>query len=132
MFVLSIDFGLKRIGLALGDQETKIAFPRKTILNNASGIRELVELIEEYNIKTIICGKPVQPNPIEKNLSYLEMSMNIFLDNIKLKTKVSKIIFIDETLTTAVSKNARDKDSASALLILEEYFANIVRYENNL
>ena len=32
--VLAIDFGVKRIGLAIGDSESNIATPFKTIKNN--------------------------------------------------------------------------------------------------
>ena len=34
--ILSLDFGEKRIGLAVGDTESKIVSPLKTIINNGS------------------------------------------------------------------------------------------------
>lgn len=131
MFVIGLDYGTKRIGIALGDQTTQIAFPHKTVFNNTTGVKKIFDLIKQYDVKKIICGKPVQPNN-HNSKSQLEVTMNEFLDEIVAKTDISKIIFIDETLTSAVSKGSKDKDSAAAILILEEYFGNMQRYEENI
>ena len=58
--VLSIDFGEKRIGFAIGDTESKIASPLKTIKNNGneSNCASISKIVEEWKISRIIIGKP--------------------------------------------------------------------------
>ncbi len=51
--VLGIDFGLKRIGLALGYEEFKMSFPYKTLekKDNESLFIELKEIVKKEDIK---------------------------------------------------------------------------------
>ena len=58
--VLAIDFGVKRIGLAIGDSESNIATPFKTIKNNGYENCSLYikEIIKEWGINLIVLGKP--------------------------------------------------------------------------
>ncbi len=54
---LGIDFGTAKIGLALADTETKIAFAYAAIKNDKDFLQKLAEIIEKENVKKIILGK---------------------------------------------------------------------------
>ena len=58
--ILSLDFGEKRIGLAVGDTESKIVSPLKTIINNGSleTCNNVLKIVEEWEISKIIVGMP--------------------------------------------------------------------------
>ena len=56
MRYLGIDYGTKRIGIAVSDGEGSIAFPRKTLLNNSNLLRELAHIIEEERIEAVVIG----------------------------------------------------------------------------
>lgn len=55
---LGIDFGKTKIGLAMADSETKIAFGYGTIENNKKLLENLAEIIAKENIEKIIIGLP--------------------------------------------------------------------------
>ena len=56
--ILAIDYGKKRIGLALTDPLLTFAYPFETIQNNKSVLVQLKKIIEEKNIIKIILGYP--------------------------------------------------------------------------
>ena len=53
---LGVDFGKAKIGLALADSETRMAFAYDTLENNKDFLDKLREVIEKENVKTIIVG----------------------------------------------------------------------------
>ena len=120
MRLLGIDYGLKRIGLALSDGG--LVKPLKVIFNNSRTIEEIVKICQQEEIEKVIMGIS---EGLKKEI--------LFFGN-KLKKKINlSIIFEDETLTTKVSiakmirtstkQKMRKKkiDAVAAAQILEEY-----------
>ena len=72
--VLAIDYGEKRVGLAIGDSENKIAMPLKTIKNNGyeNTCKEIVDLVKEWEVNRIVIGLPeIHPDQkINKKISH--------------------------------------------------------------
>ncbi|MCF7833751.1 MAG: Holliday junction resolvase RuvX [Candidatus Pacebacteria bacterium] len=54
---LGIDYGTKRIGLAISDEEAQFAFPEKILLNNNSTIDEIEKIIKQKNISAFVIGE---------------------------------------------------------------------------
>ena len=54
---LGIDFGQSKIGLAVADSETRIAFAHSTLENNRDFLQKLAEIVEKENISKVIIGK---------------------------------------------------------------------------
>jgi putative Holliday junction resolvase len=116
---LGIDWGEKRIGLALADEETSLALPFKTV----SGLAELLAVIKEEEIDEIVMGSPKKMNGEAANnplwLSFVE----------QLKAKTDKPVnFLDERLSSlaadALSGEKKDKaerDEIAATIILQDY-----------
>ncbi len=116
---LGIDWGEKRIGLALADEETSLALPFKTVSNLA----ELLALIEEEEIDIIVIGSPKKMSGEAANnpawLNFVE----------QLKEKSGKPVnFLDERLSSlaadALSGEKKDKaqrDEIAATIILQDY-----------
>ena len=53
---LGIDYGTKRIGLAISDESGSFAFPKKILTNTKESIAELLGLISSEHIQKIIIG----------------------------------------------------------------------------
>ncbi len=118
---LGIDWGAKRIGLALADSENNIATPFKTV----SSLSDLVAVIMEEGIDRLVIGQPrkmisrkLESPPFEK---FVEILKN------KVKNKKVEIFFADESLSSlqadsfAFSGLKSDRDSVSAMIILQSY-----------
>lgn len=121
--------GEKKIGLAIGDSQFKIASPLKIIPNNSQAINEIAKTVEKYSVKLIIIGLPIfpvsrKPNellPLIKDFSNrLKKQIKDFFD------KDIEIKFVEEEYTTELAKikygNLKMLDKFSAMFILEQYF----------
>jgi putative Holliday junction resolvase len=56
MKYLGIDYGAKRVGIAISNEEGTIAFPRVEIQNNQQLLSSISRLIKEEGIKRLIVG----------------------------------------------------------------------------
>ncbi len=120
MNYLGIDWGKKRIGLALADSETQLALPFKVV----NYLSEVLDIIKKEDIDIIVLGKPLKLS----NDKDLDPDFNNFLLNLRNKVN-KKIELVDERLTTKASmslsgkkRDKADRDSLSASLILQSYF----------
>jgi putative holliday junction resolvase len=58
MKLLGIDFGTKRIGLATGDTEVGMAFPLKTVPNDALAVAQIAAVTAAEGTERIVVGVP--------------------------------------------------------------------------
>lgn len=61
MRLLGIDFGERRIGLAISDEDARMALPLTTLLrrDDASAVRQIVELARREGVDGLVLGDPV-------------------------------------------------------------------------
>ena len=61
MRVLGVDLGRRRIGLAISDPETRLAFPLDAIVSNgtAKDVETLRALVEAREVERIVLGLPL-------------------------------------------------------------------------
>ena len=59
MKYLGIDYGTKRIGIALSNQEGTLAFPKLIFQNNTDWIPKLLNVISEESVDAIVIGESV-------------------------------------------------------------------------
>ena len=130
--VLAIDYGTKRVGIATGDLELKMAFPR-TILNNQGNLfKDILDLVHELDVKLIIVGLPLNmkdthaENPIMKDV--LKLVDDIKSEGIKVETIDERLSsFEAKDLSVPTKKNTRYRlDAHAAQIILQRYFDNLV------
>lgn len=132
--ILSIDYGLKRVGLALSDPLKIFAYPYKTIINDHNFFGELVKLIKEQSIIKIILGLPDADNKStqevrNKILSLKERIEKINIEVILWDESYTSIIAGEKILQSVTKKNKRREkgllDRHSAAIILQEYLDKI-------
>ncbi len=133
MRILGIDYGEARVGIAITDELNITAQGLETIQRNGSDkviLRRLDEILEQYEIDTIVVGMPLNMNgTISQRAEVTEQ----FIHKLKCKYNKLKIDWIDERLTTVeahktmnfldVNKNKKRNivDTISAVYILETY-----------
>ncbi|MEA2064713.1 MAG: Holliday junction resolvase RuvX [Patescibacteria group bacterium] len=128
---LAIDYGLKRIGVAIGDSESKLALPYKIIENKNKNfvLRELKDIIVDNQTDKIIIGMPYGlagkkgDNPMMKKV---KLFSNFLKDNLDIG-----IILEDERYTSRLADNLlkggknKKRDDVAASLILQSYLDKI-------
>ncbi len=128
---VGLDYGLRRSGVSISDNNKTISFPLDTLKTNRL-LAYLKELSNNENIEKIIIGKPLKLNNESHNL---EKYILEFIDSLKLNLPNICIERVDERFTSKISKKIviasglnrerrKDKsiiDKISASLILESY-----------
>ena len=116
---LGIDWGTKRIGLALADEETSLALPYKTV---ASLAEVLFEIINE-DIDLVVVGSPKKMSGEAANNKEWES----FVKQLKAKAGV-EVELLDERLSSLAAdalegenKDKAGRDEIAATLILQDY-----------
>ena len=125
MQILAIDFGLKKVGLAIGNTFTKTSMPISTIFYKSK--QELFKLLEKHVIEWkpefIIIGNPLNMDQTESEMSKLAE---------KFSTQFSKkfnlaVELVDERLSSFEAKEFAKDDSLDAMaakLILDSWMNN--------
>lgn len=76
MKYLGIDYGTRRIGLALSDDLGTIAFPKEILQNNESYYDYLLSCIKKERVKGVVIGESVQldgsHNSLQKHIIVLQ------------------------------------------------------------
>lgn len=133
MRILGIDYGEARVGVAITDPLNITAQGLETIQRNNSDkvvLRRLDEILEEYEIGTIVVGLPLNMNGTISERAEITKK---FVHKLKCKYNKIKIEEIDERLTTVAAyktmnfldvnkhKKRNIVDTISAVYILETY-----------
>ena len=129
--VLAIDYGKKRCGFAISDEDQSIAFPLETV-DNKEIYQYIKNIIQEENIVKFIVGLP---RTNRNDLFNLENEIKLFIKKIKLDYPNLGIFREDERFTSSLAKlviaksdlkktkreNKKLIDKISATIILQSF-----------
>jgi len=132
--LLAFDFGLKRIGVAVGDWETGLAHPLETIAQetNAARFERVRSLLEEWQPVALVVGLPMTLDGEEHEMS---RRCRRFANQLHGRFGLP-VALVDERLTSAAAEsrlaeagvygNRRKAalDSLAAQEILQDYLAH--------
>ncbi|MGA7720688.1 MAG: Holliday junction resolvase RuvX [Ignavibacteriaceae bacterium] len=128
---IAIDYGVKRIGVALCDPLYTFAYPFKTILNGQNLWNELGEIISGQCVVKIVLGLPVQENGkpsliMSEVLKFKKQLENKFKIEVILRDERYTSSIAQEIILSSVTKKSkrRDKglvDRSAAAVILQNY-----------
>ena len=118
---LAIDFGEKRIGIAISDEEGIIAYPLCIIERSSdqNAITEICQICKTKKVKRILLGYPLRVNG--KKTKITERVLSFYK---KLDRTGCEIILYDERWTTKMAASGpKDKmlDARAAAIMLGEY-----------
>jgi putative holliday junction resolvase len=133
MQVMAFDFGLCRIGVAIGNTEIKIAHPLDTITgqNKFDKLDKIAKLVAKWKPLLFVIGKPAGLTDKAELLA----GINKFANRLRHKFNLA-VEFINEDYTSSLAsgqlneqnvfgrKQHEKLDQLSACAILETYFNN--------
>ncbi len=126
MRYLGIDYGLKKIGLAIGDDESKIASPID-IIENKNCLEVIKKIVQDEFIDIIVIGIPERTG--EYHSEDQENITKDFIENLKILNIPIKTV--GEQYTSVESQKLQSEgsevgeDALAAMLILQEYLNNL-------
>ena len=130
---IGIDFGKKRIGIALSDAEKMIAFPHSIIENDPEVTKQILELCKQNDVDLVVVGESKDFKGVDNAIMH---DIRRFVDKFtQLLPHGSKLIPIYEPETLSshqVSKiqgDSENVDSGAASIILQSYL-NRLKYKN--
>ena len=133
--ILAIDYGDKRIGLAMSDLTRTIAngLENYNRVNFEKDVEHIVEIIKSNNVKVVVIGIPYNMDGTESNQT---LKTKEFADKFSEIAGV-KCVYLDERLTSRIAERmlidadvSRKKrkdvlDKLSATIILQDYLNQI-------
>ncbi len=121
MRLLGIDYGTKRVGIAMSDPSESFAQPYSVIKNSKNLLEEIVAIIKKEGISEIIIG---ESKDFKGKDNVVMEKIREFKKNLETETKL-KVFFEPEFLTShqaAYFQGQHDLlDASSAALILQSY-----------
>jgi putative holliday junction resolvase len=130
---LGIDYGLKRIGIALSDESGTIAFGKEVIINDNACYKKIAAIVKENDVVTVVIGLPVKMNnePTEqtvvtqKFITALRLKLPAEVSVVSWDERMTSKIAGDQLLESGMKKMKRqDKshlDKLSAAIILQDF-----------
>lgn len=120
--ILGFDFGLKRIGVAVGNSILKQAQPLTiiTAATNDDKFSAIAKLVAEWEPDLAIVGLPLHPDGAEHEMT---VRCRRFANQLHGRYGI-QIVLVDERYSSAVLSQARGEyiDDAAAAIILQQYF----------
>lgn len=119
MKILAVDYGEKWIGLAISDDECRLAFAYKTLINDKKLFSALNEIVKKEEVYKIVIGLPL--NKQMKPTAQTTETENWAEELIK-KVEVP-IDFENEIFTSKAADKlgAKNQHSAAAAIFLQSY-----------
>ena len=129
MKLLGIDFGLSRIGIAVGTTESGIAFPRQILQRQGHFMEIIATLVKDEAIDAIVVGMPLKRDGSRGDIF---AELDDFVDELRELTG-KEVILYDERYTSKLAEHRLSKggmklkdqkdiaDSIAAQIILQEW-----------
>jgi putative Holliday junction resolvase len=120
--VFGFDFGIKRIGIAMGNSLTGQAQPLALVkaIDNAARFKAIGDLIEQWKPARLIVGEPVHPDGTEHEMT---LRCRRFANQLHGRFNLP-VELVDERYSSAVltAKRGEHIDDKAAAIILQQYF----------
>lgn len=120
MKYLGIDFGLRKIGLAISEGELSSPYGVLYVKNKADAIEKIEDVVRKENISQVVIGLPESGilKTILKVITELRLNIPVEIVDETLSSQKAK----ERMLELGIKKEKRiDEDAYSAALILQDY-----------
>jgi putative Holliday junction resolvase len=132
---LGVDYGTKRIGLAISDENLVLAFPKEIIQNDKNIFKRLGKIIKQENISEIVIGESTdfsgKSNPLAGKIEIfiLELQERFSAQGGSASGGKLPVRKQKEFLTSVEARRYQVKsgrvDASAAALILQRYLDKI-------
>jgi len=121
MRILGLDYGAKRIGIALSDEGAQFAFPHSTVPNDASAIDRIEDICKKEEVKEIAMGDTRASNDVGNAIT---SEAEEFAKNLGAHSGKG-VVLVREAWSSAEAARFAPKgvhdDAAAAAIILQRY-----------
>lgn len=139
MKYLGIDYGTKRIGLAISDDGGSVAFPLTTIEAGSSALSEVAELAQKNGAQKIVLGEPRdlagQRNAVMESADQFKVDLEnltglpIEYEREFFTSAMAARQFTPEEKSRKANPSQEKLDASAAALILQSYLDRSKRVE---
>lgn len=121
MRYLGIDYGTKRVGLSVSDEEGAVAFPKEVVPSDTGLIDVIGSYITDFGIGAVVLGKSHDlsgtPNPVMGDIDELKEEIERTFDiPVHLETEV-----YTSSQARRIQGNVERLDASAAALILQSF-----------
>ena len=120
MRYLGIDFGEKRVGIAISDEDGQIAFPSVVLVNDNSLMKNIVDLCMKNGIEMVVMG---ESRDYKGQINTIMWKIQGFKK--QLETIGFKVAFEPEFMTSVQASQITGEnkmlDASAAAIILQAY-----------
>ena len=131
MRYLGIDFGEKRIGIAISDEEGKIAFPTTVLANDKNIMKNLMDLCMQNGVEVVVMG---ESRDYKGQINEIMWKIEGFKK--QLETVGFKVVFEPEFMTSVQASQITGEnkmlDASAAAIILQSYLDKISSRGTNI
>ncbi len=117
---LGIDFGEKRVGIALSDEDEKFAFPSAVLVNNKELLKNIVDLCMKNAVEVEVMG---ESRNYQGQINDIMWKIQGFKK--QLETIGFKVFFEPEFMTSVQASQITGEnkmlDASAAAIILQSY-----------
>jgi putative Holliday junction resolvase len=121
MKILGIDFGAKRVGLALADSKAGMAFPKAVVPNDKFLLGELKDICKKEGVEKIIIG---ESKDLEGRANPIMRDIEMFKKMLEMDLKV-EVAYEPEFYTSAQAARLQGEndmiDASAAAIILQSF-----------
>jgi putative Holliday junction resolvase len=125
MRFLGIDYGAKRIGIAISDDGGTLAFPKEILSNTEQSISKIGKILELENIRQVVVGESLD---YDGSKNKIEIEIEDFVKKLEENFQV-KVVREKEFFTTVEARRygnsegdtKKSIDSSAAALILQRF-----------
>jgi putative Holliday junction resolvase len=127
--LLGIDYGARRVGLALSDDGETFAFPHGILKNDDTLVRAIIECVQHEHVHRIVLGEADNP---AGGTNTIQRRVMIFAEALKVATGC-EVVLVTEAYSSAEARRAIESeankrstaqvpvDAAAAAIILQTY-----------
>lgn len=121
MRFLGIDYGTKRVGLAVSETDGKMAFPLNVLKNNKNLRDDIKNICEKEKIGAVVLGESFDLSGKPNNIMGEIISLKEYIEK-----EIKLPVFLEpEFYTTAQTKHIQGdiklRDASAAAIILQSY-----------
>ena len=123
MRLLGIDYGTKRVGIALTDEGGRMGFPHAVLPNDAMLLKEIERIVAERNVEKIVIGHSLgrkgEANPVHSAVEELIQDLTL---NVGLPIELEPEQYTTQEAVRIQGRNTL-VDASAAAIILNSYLS---------
>lgn len=131
MKYLGVDYGLKKIGLATGDDATGMAFALDVIPGGDDAAARIINIAKHEGAEAFVVGLPM---PTEAHISAAQLNLTMDFVNVLKEATTMPVFLVDEQFSSAEARRLQKEykikaaeDAVAAMIILQAHLDEMRR-----